>query len=222
MNIDIKIPKEEFKKKLGIKDGKPGKTPTKQELTDLIKPLIPKVEHGKTPIKGIDYDDGKDGSPDTPDQVVEKVNASEKKIKAKQIEGLTKLMNVVEDYGKNPTGGGGASLVLRANGTRISEHVTELNFTTNLTGTYAGNGVVNLAASGGGSLLSIVDVEGGKNGSNTAFTLPQEPTNGVLMIVLGQSILFENVHFTRSGVNLTYLFTPADDLSDAIHKAILY
>lgn len=220
MNIELKIKKEELRKKLGIKDGK---TPTKQEITELIKPLIPKVENGKTPVKGVDYDDGKDGSPDTPDQVVDKVNSSDKKIKPKQIEGLTKLMNVVEEYGKNPIGGGGgSSLILRSNGTKISEHVTELNFTTNLTGTYAGNGVVTLAASGGGSLLSVVDVTGDLDGNNVTFTIPQAPTTGVLMIMLGQQPQMQNVHFTLSGTAINYLSAPAADLAGLPHKAILY
>lgn len=42
--IKIKLKKEDFKKKLGVKDGRDGvdgKTPTMEELLGLIKPLIP-------------------------------------------------------------------------------------------------------------------------------------------------------------------------------------
>ena len=84
--INIEIDKEEFKNKLNLKDGKdglpgkdgeqgkpgkdgkvgkPGKdgnSPTKTELKTLIKPLIP------------DSIPGQDGSPDTPIEIVEKIN----------------------------------------------------------------------------------------------------------------------------------------------------
>lgn len=46
-------------------DGKDGKTPTGKELTRLIIPLIPDAKEGK---------DGKDGSPDTPHDIVSKIN----------------------------------------------------------------------------------------------------------------------------------------------------
>lgn len=52
--ITIKINKEDFKRKLNIKDGEPGYTPKKGiDYND--------GEPGKTPVKGIDYNDGKDG-----------------------------------------------------------------------------------------------------------------------------------------------------------------
>lgn len=41
--------------------GDKGDSPTDAHLTNLIKPLIPEVEDGYTPIKGKDYFDGKDG-----------------------------------------------------------------------------------------------------------------------------------------------------------------
>lgn len=72
-----------------------GKTPTKEELLTLIRPLIPKVENGKTPTD--EYllsliipliPKSKEVSPDTPDQVIDKVNASSKKIKKERVEGL--------------------------------------------------------------------------------------------------------------------------------------
>ena len=40
-NIEIRLDSKEFKKKLNIQDGKPGKSPTKKELLSLIEPLIP-------------------------------------------------------------------------------------------------------------------------------------------------------------------------------------
>lgn len=41
MRINLKISKEELKKKLDLKDGEDGLTPTNEELRDLIEPLIP-------------------------------------------------------------------------------------------------------------------------------------------------------------------------------------
>jgi hypothetical protein len=72
-------------------DGEDGKTPTREELEEIIKPLVPppiKGEDGKTPIKGVDYFDGEkgdpgesikgdkgaDGSPDSPEEVREKLH----------------------------------------------------------------------------------------------------------------------------------------------------
>lgn len=57
--IKVKIKANDLRRKLNIQDGKngkDGKTPTKQELLNLIKPLIPK--DGYTPVKGVDYFDG--------------------------------------------------------------------------------------------------------------------------------------------------------------------
>jgi hypothetical protein len=46
---------------------------------------------------GRDGKDGNDGSPDTPDEVVGKINEAKKKIKAKQVEGLSDLMRDMHD-----------------------------------------------------------------------------------------------------------------------------
>jgi hypothetical protein len=191
----------------------------------------PEGKQGKRGEKGNDGKDGKDGnsgsdgSPDTPEEVVDKVNSASKKVNAKQVEGLAKLIETVDRIGTNPVGnvaGGGPVLAFRSNGTKISDHVTELDFTTNLTGTYSGDGRVTIAASGGGSLLSVVDITGARDDSNATFTIPGAPTNGVLMIVNNQTILFETVHFTLSGTTLTYLTAPGADLDGTPHKAILY
>ena len=73
----IKIKKEDFKKKLEIEDGK----------------------DGSTPIKNIDYFDGKDGSPDTPEQVRDKL---ESLIKGKKlsITAIEDLSNILEKLSK--------------------------------------------------------------------------------------------------------------------------
>lgn len=146
-HVELSIDKEEFKEKLGIKDGAPGK--------DSIVPG-PKGDKG---------DKGDAGSPDTPDDIIEKVNAASKKIDPKQIKGLSAALKFVDDYGKNPSGaaGGGPTYKFRSNGTLISEHVTELNFGANITATYAGDGRVDLTASAGGGTGVVETIVAGTN-----------------------------------------------------------
>jgi len=52
--------KEHLDRSVSVVKGEPGDTPTKKELIELIKPLIPEVEDGYTPVKGKDYRDGLD------------------------------------------------------------------------------------------------------------------------------------------------------------------
>lgn len=140
MNVEIQISADELKKKLNLKDGKPGK--------DGVGKAGPKGDKGDSVIgpAGKDGRDGKDGSPDTPDEVVEKVNNAEKKIEPKQIKGLQAALKAMDDYGNTQVGGGGPTYKFRHNGTVISDHVTELNFSTNLNPTYDGNGRITLTA----------------------------------------------------------------------------
>lgn len=71
--------------------GDKGDKPTREELLELIEPLIPKI---------------KDGSPDTPDEVIDKVNESEKKIKAERVEGFSDLERIAKANANfNPTMG---------------------------------------------------------------------------------------------------------------------
>lgn len=112
MNIKLKVSAEDFKKKLNIKDGL---SPTKEELVSLIKPLIPVVKNGNDGVSGKDGADGingADGSPDTPEEVVAKINESTDKINPKQVKGLEKALREIDNYGKNPSmgGGGGGNL----------------------------------------------------------------------------------------------------------------
>lgn len=143
MNIELEINKDEFKKKLDIKDGEPGKK------GDSVKgDPGEKGDIGKS-IKG---DPGQNGSPDTPDEVVEKVNSAKKKIEPERIKGLSTALRLIDDYGKNPmgnvVGGAGANqYVIKSDGVRVSDHVTELDFTTNLDVVYSGNGKVSISAS---------------------------------------------------------------------------
>lgn len=73
IKLTIEIGKDEFVKKLGIKDGE---TPTSTQLISLIKPLLVSPAKGDTGEKGAKGDTGekgKDGSLDTPLQVKSKL-----------------------------------------------------------------------------------------------------------------------------------------------------
>jgi hypothetical protein len=147
MNINLKIDKEAFKKKLNVRDGIDGVRG--YDGKDGI--------NGVNGVNGTNGKDGIDGSPDTPEEVTRKVNVSETKIDAKQVQGLIHVMHEVDRIGTYPVGGGAKTVRYLDDGTEISAHVTELNFGTNLTGTYAGNGRVTINATGGSGGHTIQD-----------------------------------------------------------------
>lgn len=81
------------------KPGEPGKTPTKEELIKLIKPLIPppiKGEPGKTPVKGKDYKDGVDGY--TPKKGVDYFDGIDGKIIIKEKEIVMQVDSATISY----------------------------------------------------------------------------------------------------------------------------
>lgn len=83
--VRIAIEKENFKKKLGIKDGVDGKTPTKEELIDIIKPLIPEPKKEviieKTEVIKEQPIITQIENNDTGEQIVEKIKDEKKWIK---------------------------------------------------------------------------------------------------------------------------------------------
>ena len=189
--------------------GKDGKTPTVAELQAIIKPLIPPpAENGKTPVKGVDYFDGKDGSPDQPDEIVAKINKSTKIIDAERIRGLVKAFELLDKYGTNPTGvsiGGGKNIRFLTSGTEISQHVTEINFSTGITATYANNGRITLTASGGGGGATIETPTGSVNASNTSFTVSAEPQ----YVVSDGITYFDGAGYTYSALTVTMTVPPS-------------
>lgn len=77
----------------------PGKDyPTIQQVKEIASAVAEKTLMGKR---------GKDGSPDTPDQVVEKINKAENKIKPEKVEGLVDKMN---DLARRKGGGSGGGM----------------------------------------------------------------------------------------------------------------
>lgn len=107
-------------------------------------------------VPGPKGDTGDDGSPDTPEDVVDKVNNSTTRINSKQIKGLDEVYKQVSKYGSNPQGkeyggwtGGANAVNWRTSGTKISDFVTDINFGSGITATYANNGQINVSSSGG-------------------------------------------------------------------------
>lgn len=184
--------------------GKDGETPSPEQLVQLIKPLIPAFIPAPIPGKdgrngrdgrdsttpgpqgdtvagpaGTNGVDGKDGSPDTPEGVVEKVNKSTTKIEFSQVKGLSEIARTVDQIGKNPQGqnvGGANPIIIKNAGTRVSDYVTEINFSTNLTATYANNGLVTVTATGGSGGFTKLTTASTINGVNQTFVFSQAPT----------------------------------------------
>ena len=237
--------------------GDKGDPPSKEELIELITPLIPPPVHGKdgeTPnvdkianlvqsrinidkiteklskiVKvndgkdGKDGNDGKDGSPDTPDEVIGKVNKSKKKIDAERVRGLVEAINQIDQYGSNPMGkeaGGGGNVVrFLSNGVEISAYVTEINFSTNITPTYAGSGRITLTASGGSSTTYSETPSGDIDGSNTTYTVANSITTVINFAINGQYI--HPQQYTTSGTTITML-SPLDASLSGTPFTIVY
>jgi len=161
----------------------------------------PKGDDGKDSTvpgpKGDRGDDGKDstvpgpkgepginGSPDTPDEVVDKVNKADKKIEPKQVKNLLQML---QEAGSSGGGGGGQQFRVLASGTEVSAHVTELNFDSSVNLTYDGSGRITITSA---SPLTY-DISDQFDGVTDTFTIPTYsavrlfiitgwPPNGVL------------------------------------------
>lgn len=112
---------------------------------------------------GTDGKDGSDGAPDTPEEVVGKINKSPKKvlIDFKKVRGLEEAFSQINKYGSNPGGstGGANRLNIQNQGTNVSDYITAINFSTGLIATYSNNGLVTITSSGGGGLTQILFTE---------------------------------------------------------------
>jgi hypothetical protein len=213
--------------------GDVGASPSDSHLRTLIVPLIPEPIKGEDGKNGRDGHDGKngvdgrdgvngndgvngmdgnDGSPDTPDEVVEKVNTASKKIKAEQVQGMTGLLREVANYGSNPQGhstGGANQILIKNNGTLVSAHVTELDFTTGMSLTYGNNGKITVTATGGSGLTELT-ATGTVDSSNTTFTFLSQPT-----YIVSDHLWYKiNVGWTWDAGTLTATMSvpPADDI----------
>ena len=127
-------------------NGKDGKTPTDKQLLSLIKPLIPKPIEGKPGESG---KKGKDGSPDTGSQIIDKINKVPKdgpKIKAIHIEDFkVEGKKIFEEQYIHR--GGQRLRVRELDGTPNIADVREIRVT-NGSITNLGNGIIEISVSG--------------------------------------------------------------------------
>lgn len=174
------------------KDGKDGKDGT----------------DGRNGVDGLHGTNGLDGSPDMPDQIIEKIHLSKKLIAPHRIDGLLNALKVVDQIGKNPTGklenvGGANPLIMLSSGVRISDFITEINFSTNLTAVYSGSGRVTLTATGGGGTTYSETPTGAINGSNKAYTTAHAITTIINFAINGQYI--HPAEYSVSGTTITFV-----------------
>ncbi len=108
MTIDITLSKEEIKKKLDLKDGKDA-----PQLDEILN-NIPKPKDGYTPLKNIDYFDGKDGSPDEPKQIRDKLETleDEDRLDITAIKGIEERIKKIPETTSRPIFGPGKTRVI--------------------------------------------------------------------------------------------------------------
>lgn len=152
-----------------------------------------KGDDGYTPIKGVDYNDG---SPDTGEQIVEKINDlptddDDLKIDASHIKNLP----------QNKTYHGGSS--------GIKEIIAGSNITVD--NTNIGYPVVSATGGGGSSVTYFAETPSGTiNSSNVTFTLDNIPTsNACVVVILNGLTQYNGIDYTVSGSTITFVSAPA-------------
>lgn len=172
---------------------------------------------------GKDGNDGVDGSPDTPDEIVAKVNLSEKKIDGERVRGFAELFRQVDSIGSFPrgkeAGGGGNVIRYLSNGVVISAYVTELNFSTNILPTYDGNGRITLTAMGGGGTTYSETPSGLVNGSNKIYTTLHTVTTVINFAINGAYI--HPADYSVVGTTITFV-TALDASLSGLPFTIVY
>lgn len=165
----------------------------------------------KDVLSKITVRDGKNGSPDTPDQIISKVNESKLLIKKERIEGLVDLMRnvMVSAFASVPVTTTNffksGALVGRAKNINIIPG-------SNVTATMSQSGDrmdITLASSGGGGGgFTTLTATGAVDGSNTSFDFTSKPT----YIVSDNAWYQENTGWTWSGSTATMTIPPNDDI----------
>lgn len=174
-----------------IKDGKDGKEGKKGDKGDKGDTVVgPKGEDGYTPRKGVDYFDGKDGSPDTAQQVRDKLETleGEERLDASAIKNLPKA---VQEYSQTSVGIHGPlwSLIdVDVEGITAGQSIK-----------WTGVRWIPFTPAGTGN-AAYNEVAGG---SGTAWTLDNEPTAGTLRVYANGQRLTETTDYSISGTDLT-------------------
>ena len=172
--------------------GDKGDTPSKEEVLALIKPLIPapiKGKDGKSVIEGqvikkileriplpadgkqgAQGEKGEDGSPDTGEQIVEKLNPLKNVLDFQVLRNIPDFVQVKDIPGG---GGGGQYLTFRdSTGARISAQVTDIQFGAGISASYA-SGKITITTTASTAVLTAT---GTIDDSNKDFTFTQKPS----------------------------------------------
>lgn len=171
-----------FLQKIKGEPGNPGLSPEIDivEITERVINLLPDQPDFPKAIPG---QPGKDGSPDTPKVIIEKINKSRgEKIKRSRVEGLDEVEGIARGAARQVQNvislGGSRQTIIQSNGQTISTGATTLNFINGTLAVPTGNdgSTINYTApsSGGGSGFQAIS-SGSVNGSNTVFTWATAP-----------------------------------------------
>lgn len=172
---------------------------------------------GRTPIAGVDFRLPQDGSPDTGNQIVEKINKADSLIDRSAIEGFADLEKVVaEKTGTTYRVGWGVHpLQIQGLGVVIDKNTRVINFTgagiTSVTRT--ASGVVTVTIGGGSSSgTAIAEEIPTDSGNHTNFTIAYTPLAGTFNLYRGgakQASIGVSPDYSRTGTALT-LTNPLD------------
>jgi hypothetical protein len=213
---------EDFKKSVrgldGIngKDGKDGTSPELDiaEITERVLNILP----SQTP-KVLKGEDGKNGSPDTPKEIIEKINKSRgEKIKRSRIEGLDDVENKAASTEKRLQNyislGGNRQTRVSSNGTLISSAAETINFIGPTVAVPVGNNgtTVNVTTTSSGFAGTQEKSTTTPNGSQQTFAFTHTPTlifwNGLLQTLTDD--------YTVSSNNITFTGTLTPQTGDKI------
>lgn len=148
---------------------------------------------------------------DTAVQIVEKINDSNTTIDAERVRGLVNVIRYIEKDGTNPQGDnggwtGGKTVRYLQNGTEVSAFVTEINYGSGITATYANNGRITLTATGGAGFTEL-PATGTVDGVVTSFTFTQVPSYIVVDGIWLKPLANDGVTVNWSNVLLTITMT---------------
>lgn len=223
--------KEEMMDEVYSRIPKPEKLDKKELLNaflDAVKKKIRQPKDGKDAV--IDYDrilndvlknirvpqdgkPGKSGSPDSPNQIVSKINRAENKINKDQIEGLDDIERIARENIR-PAGGTSDGLPITTthiykNGAFVGR-AKNIDFRDDITEIVIVGDVVyvpNKSSGGSGGALTQETPAGTIDGSNVDFTLTKSPT--VLMLFRnGQLQAPGGEDYTLTAANITFVEAP--------------
>jgi hypothetical protein len=209
-----------------IAKGDKGDNPTEEELLTIIKPLIPKVKDGYTPIKGKDYFDGKDGNTPTKQELEDiilplipelpEIKIPDTSIIASDASkmALDELKPLIKE--NTPTG---EEIVNMVNSLPLKpEFQIDYKHLKNTPEFRFGGGpvgisideAIKIAQQYGGS-INFADDEiptGDINGVNTDFVLAHTPTAGTLKVYVNGQRFTVDVDYTLAGNTIIFFTAP--------------